>query len=67
MGNNKLSINLGCGSYFLPLVFIILLVAKLFVNANISWLMVFSPIILGIIAIIIALLIWILILLWKKI
>jgi hypothetical protein len=67
MENNKVNVNLGCGSYFLPLVFIILLVAKLFVNANISWLMVFSPIILGIIAIIIALLVWILILLWKKI
>lgn len=65
MENNKVNIKLGCSG--LPLVFIILLVAKLFVNVNISWLLVFSPIILEISVIIILLLTWILLLLLRKI
>lgn len=48
MPSNKVNVNLGCGGWVIPVTFIILLVAKVILHSNISWLVVFSPFLIGI-------------------
>ena len=46
--NDKINVNLGCGGWVIPVAFIILLVAKVILHSDISWLVVFSPFLIGI-------------------
>lgn len=48
MSSDKVNVNLGCESWVIPVTFIILLVAKVILHSNISWLVVFSPLLIGI-------------------
>lgn len=48
MSSDKVNVNLGCGGWVIPVTFIILLVAKVILHSNISWLVVFSPFLIGI-------------------
>lgn len=48
MSSNKVNVNLGCGGWVIPVSFIILLVAKVILHSDISWLVVFSPFLIGI-------------------
>ena len=48
LSNDKINVNLGCGGWVVPVTFIILLVAKVILHSNISWLVVFSPFLIGI-------------------
>ena len=58
LSNDKVNVNLGCGGWVVPVTFIILLVAKVILHSDISWLVVFSPLLIGIGLIIILLIIW---------
>lgn len=48
MSSDKVNVNLGCGGWVIPVAFIILLVAKVILHSNISWLVVLSPFLIGI-------------------
>lgn len=48
MSSDKVNVNLGCGGWVIPVTFIILLVAKVILHSDISWLVVFSPFLIGI-------------------
>lgn len=48
LSNEKVNVNLGCEGWVIPVTFIILLVAKVILHSDISWLVVFSPILIGI-------------------
>lgn len=48
MSSDKVNVNLGCGGLVIPVTFIILLVAKVILHSDISWLVVFSPFLIGI-------------------
>ena len=48
LSNEKVNVNLGCGGQVIPVTFIILLVAKVILHSDISWLVVFSPFLIGI-------------------
>jgi len=65
LSNDKVNINLGCGSWLIPITFIILLIAKVIVHSDISWLIVFSPLIIGAGISILLIIIWIILLLLK--
>lgn len=58
MPNNKVNVNLGCGGWIVPITFIILLVAKVILHSDISWLIVLSPFLIGAGLLIIFLIIW---------
>ena len=58
LSGDKVNVKLGCGGWVVPVTFIILLVAKVILHSNISWLVVFSPFLIGIGLIIILLIIW---------
>lgn len=58
MSNEKVNVNLGCGGWVIPVTFIILLVAKVILHSDISWLVVLSPFLIGIGLIIIFCIIW---------
>lgn len=47
LSNEKVNVNLECGGW-VPVTFIILLVAKVILHSDISWLVVFSPFLIGI-------------------
>lgn len=47
LSNEKVNVNLGCGGWVVPVTFIILLVAKVILHSDISWLVVFSPFLIG--------------------
>ena len=47
MSSDKVNVNLGCGGGIIPVTFIILLVAKVILHSNISWLVVLSPFLIG--------------------
>lgn len=51
LSNEKVNVNLGCGGWVIPVTFIILLVAKVILHSDISWLVVFSPFLIGLIII----------------
>jgi hypothetical protein len=59
MSNDKVKIDLGCGTSLIPGSFLILLIAKVILHSDISWLVVFSPLLIGIGLIIILCIIWI--------
>lgn len=65
LSSDRINVNLGCGSWLLPVSFIILLVAKVILHSDITWLIVFSPLIIygGIIFLFI--IIWIILLCLK--
>jgi len=65
LSNDKVNINLGCGGWLIPITFIILLIAKVIVHSDISWLIVFSPLIVGVGIPILLIIIWIILLLLK--
>lgn len=48
LSKDKVNVNLGCGGCVIPVTFIILLVAKVILHSDISWLVVFSPFLIGI-------------------
>lgn len=48
LSSDKVNMNLGCGGWVIPVTFIILLVAKVILHSDISWLVVFSPFLIGI-------------------
>lgn len=48
LSSDKVNVNLGCGRWVIPVTFIILLVAKVILHSDISWLVVFSPFLIGI-------------------
>ena len=56
--NDKVKIDFGCGTSIIPGSFLILLIAKVLLHSDISWLVVFSPLLIGIGLIIIFLIIW---------
>ena len=56
--NDKVKIDFGCGTSIIPLSFLILLIAKVLLHSDISWLVVFSPLLIGIGLIVIFLIIW---------
>ena len=45
--SDKVNVNLGCGGWVIPVTFIILLVAKVILHSDISWWIVFSPLLIG--------------------
>lgn len=51
LSNDKVNVNLGCGGWVIPVTFIILLVAKVILHSDISWLVVLSPFLIGLIII----------------
>ena len=58
MSNEKVKIDFGCGTSLIPGSFLILLIAKVLLHSNISWWIVFSPLLIGIGLIIILFIIW---------
>ena len=56
--NNKVKIDFGCGTSIIPGSFLILLIAKVLLHSDISWLVVFSPFLIGVGFIVIFLIIW---------
>lgn len=56
--NDKIKIDFGCGTSIIPGSFLILLIAKVLLHSDISWLVVFSPLLIGIGLIVIFLIIW---------
>ena len=56
--NNKVKIDFGCGTSIIPGSFLILLIAKVLLHSDISWLVVFSPLLIGVGLIVIFLIIW---------
>lgn len=66
MENNKLNINLGCGSFLVPVTFIVLLISKLIYSVNISWWVVFCPLIGYAVLIILFLILGITAIIWKS-
>lgn len=48
MSNEKVKIDFGCGTLLIPGSFLILLMAKVLLHSDISWLVVFSPFLIGI-------------------
>lgn len=48
MSNEKVKIDFGCGTSLIPGSFLILLIAKVLLHSDISWLVVFSPLLIGI-------------------
>ena len=56
--NDKVKIDFGCGTSIIPGSFLILLIAKVLLHSDISWLVVFSPLLIGIGLIVIFLIIW---------
>lgn len=58
LSGDKVNVKLGCERWVVPVTFIILLVAKVILHSDISWLVVFSPFLIGIGIIIIFLIIW---------
>ena len=58
MSNEKVKIDFGCGTSLIPGSFLILLVAKVLLHSDIPWLVVFSPLLIGIGLIIILCIIW---------
>lgn len=65
LSNDKVNINLGCGGWFMPITFIILLIAKVIMHSDISWLIVFCPLIIEVGIIILIFTIWIILILHK--
>lgn len=47
MSNEKVKIDLGCGTSLIPGSFLILLIAKVLLHSDISWWVVFSPLLIG--------------------
>ena len=47
MLNEKVKIDFGCGTSLIPGSFLILLIAKVLLHSNISWWIVFSPLLIG--------------------
>ena len=47
MSNEKVKIDFGCGTSLIPGSFLILLIAKVLLHSDISWLVVFSPLLIG--------------------
>lgn len=66
MEGNKVNINLGCGTSVLPVLFVIFIVAKVIFKYNISWLLVFSPVIAWVVLLLIIVLLWIVLIMLKK-
>ncbi len=66
MEGNKVNINLGCGTSVLPVLFVIFIVAKVIFKYNISWLLVFSPVIAWVALLLIIVLLWIVLIILKK-
>nr|DAO29823.1 MAG TPA: hypothetical protein [Bacteriophage sp.] len=58
MSNEKVKIDFGCGTSLISGSFLILLIAKVLLHSDISWLVVFSPFLIGIGLIIILCIIW---------
>lgn len=58
MSNEKVKIDFGCGTSLIPGSFLILLIAKVLLHSDIPWLVVFSPLLIGIGLIIILCIIW---------
>lgn len=56
--NDKIKIDFGCGTSIIQGSFLILLIAKVLLHSDISWLVVFSPLLIGIGLIVIFLIIW---------
>lgn len=56
--NDKIKIDFGCGTSIIPGSFLILLIAKVLLHSDISWLVVFSPLLIGVGLIVIFLIIW---------
>ena len=56
--NDKIKIDFGCGTSIIPGSFLILLIAKVLLHSDISWLVVFSPLLIGVGFIVIFLIIW---------
>ena len=56
--NDKIKVDLGCGTSIIPGSFLILLVAKILLHSDISWWIVFSPLLIGLSFIILFLIIW---------
>lgn len=56
--NDKVKIDFGCGTSIIPGSFLILLIAKVLLHSDISWLVVFSPLLIGVGLIVIFLIIW---------
>lgn len=56
--NDKIKIDFGCGTSIIPGSFLILLIAKVLLHQDISWLVVFSPLLIGVGLIVIFLIIW---------
>ena len=48
MSNEKVKIDFGCGTSLIPGSFLILLIAKVLSHSDISWWIVFSPLLIGI-------------------
>lgn len=48
MSNEKVKIDFGCGTSLIPGSFLILLIAKVLLHSDISWWIVFSPLLIGI-------------------
>lgn len=65
LSNDKVNINLGCRGWFMPITFIILLIAKVIMHSDISWLIVFCPLIIEVGIIILIFTIWIILILHK--
>ena len=57
MSNEKVKIDFGCGTSLIPGSFLILLIAKVLLHSDIPWLVVFSPLLIGIGLIVILLII----------
>ena len=47
MSNEKVKIDFGCGTSLIPGSFLILLIAKVLLHSDIPWLVVFSPLLIG--------------------
>ena len=58
MSNEKVKIDCGCGTLLIPGSFLILLIAKVLLHSDISWWIVFSPLLIGIGLIVILFIIW---------
>ena len=56
--NDKIKIDFGCVTSIIPGSFLILLIAKVLLHSDISWLVVFSPLLIGVVFIVIFLIIW---------
>ena len=56
--NDKVKIDFGCGTSIIPGSILILLIAKVLLHSDIPWLVVFSPLLIGIGLIVILLIIW---------